>query len=576
MATEVEPRPAPPDGAEEAQPGRRWYQSVRPGVFWPSIGVVVVFVALVLAGGEPVRETIAALPGAIVSGFGWYYILLVTGFVGFAIWLGLSHYGDIVLGKNDEPAEFKLPSWLAMLFAAGMGIGLMFWGVAEPLHHFAGIPNRESGVAAMDEAGAQQSLVTTFLHWGLHPWAIYVVVGLAIAYAIHVRNRPVSIRWSLESLLGKRTDGWIGNVIDVAAVVGTVFGVATSLGLGVAQVAGGLEFLDIIAEPTNLVQVLLIGGITLLAIISVVTGVKKGIRYLSNINMAMAVALLLFVLLAAGPTMFLLREYIQGIGAYLQSLLQMSFSTTAFAGDAGVEWQSWWTAFYWGWWISWAPFVGVFIARISRGRTVREFVVGVLLVPTLFSFLWFTVLGGTALYRELAGTGELITDGPDGLVVDETDSLFGMLAVPPGGEVLVGFAVLLVVLFFVTSSDSGSLVIDMLASGGDPDPPTWSRVLWGLMEGLVAVALVLAGGLTALRGVAITIALPFSVVMIFMCIALIREFRRHRARSLRVQRRLERAELAEEISQSIVDDGLLDRVGRMPERGWWSRLLARR
>ncbi|GAB2611666.1 BCCT family transporter [Pseudactinotalea suaedae] len=533
-----------------------WYRSMRPGVFYPALAVIVVFVLMVVLGGQPVRDVIAALPGVVVSGFGWYYVLLVTGFVAFSVWIGTSHYGDIVLGKANEPAEFRYSSWLAMLFAAGMGIGLMFWGVAEPLHHFAGIPNRSSGVATMNETGAQDSLVTTFLHWGLHPWAIYVVVGLSIAYAIHVRDRPVSIRWSLEALLGKRTDGWIGNTIDVVAIVGTVFGVATSLGLGVAQVAGGLEFMEIISTPSNAVKLLLIGGITLLALISVATGVKKGIKYLSNANMVMAVGLLLFVMIA-GPTMFLLREYVEGIGAYLQEFLRMSFATTALAEEAGVEWQSWWTAFYWGWWISWAPFVGIFIARISRGRTVREFVVGVLLVPTAFSFLWFTVLGGTALYRELFGEGGLITEGEDGLVVDETLSLFQMLEGLPGGTVLAGLALLLVVLFFVTSSDSGSLVIDMLASGGNPDPPTWSRLLWGALEGLVAAALVLAGGLVALRGIAITIALPFSVIMIFMCVALVRQFRRQRARTLRIQRRLEREELTGEVSQALVEEGRL-------------------
>ncbi|MFV0426209.1 MAG: BCCT family transporter [Beutenbergiaceae bacterium] len=529
---------------------------IRPGVFWPSIAIIIGFALIAIIGGDSVSGVIGELQSGIVSTFGWYYIVLVTGFVIFALWVGLSHFGDIVLGPEEGKPEFTMGSWLAMLFAAGMGIGLMFWGVAEPLHHFAGIPNRASGVAAADAAGGEQALVVTFLHWGLHPWAIYVVVGLALAYAVHVRNRPVSIRWSLEALLGKRTDGWIGNVIDVTAIVGTVFGVATSLGFGVSQVAGGLQFMDIIAEPSNMVLVILIGLITGLALVSVLTGVKKGIKFLSNANMGIGIALMVFVLVA-GPTLFLMREYIEATGSYLQQLLQLAFSTSATSGEDGVVWQGWWTAFYWGWWISWAPFVGVFIARISRGRTVREFVMGVLLLPTAFSFLWFTIFGGAALYQELTGSGGLVTQGEDGPVVDATNALFTLLDSFPGGSLLVGVAILLVVLFFVTSSDSGSLVVDMLASGGDLDPPKWSRVLWALLEGLVAVALVLAGGLSALRGVAIAIALPFSVVMIFMCIALLRQFRKHRARTLSAQRRLVRDELTEHVSTTLTDQGRL-------------------
>jgi choline/glycine/proline betaine transport protein len=539
---------------------RRWYQSVHPPVFWPSLILVVSFVIVAIAGGDSVTEAIATIQSGIVGGFGWYYTVIVSGFVIFAIWVGFGHFGDLKLARDDEEPEFTLTSWLAMLFAAGMGIGLVFWGVAEPLHHFAGIPNRASGVEGMDEQGIEDSLVITFLHWGLHPWAIYVVVGLAIAYAVHVKRRPVSIRWTLEPLFGGRVRGWLGDVIDIAAIVGTLFGVATSLGVGVAQVAGGLEFLEIIATPTNLTLAVLIGAITALAVLSVVTGVKKGMKWLSNINMGMAIGLLLFVLIA-GPTLFLLREYIQAIGGYLQEVIRLSFVTSALAvtDGAGVEWQGWWTAFYWGWWISWAPFVGVFIARISRGRTVREFVLGVLFVPTIFSMLWFTVLGGTALYREVFGEGGLVeTDATGANVVHESNTLFEMLSGLPGGTVVSGFAVILVVLFFVTSSDSGSLVVDMLASGGDPEPPTWSRVLWGVLEGAVALALVFAGGLMALRGVAIAIALPFSVVMVLMCFATVKQFRRERQLALAAQRALIRERLTAHVSRTLIEDGLVE------------------
>lgn len=539
-------------------PGSRRAKSVHGRVFWPSAAIALVFVVATIVSPESMESAVSAVSTWIVGSFGWYYTLLVSLFVVFAVWVGIGHFGDIKLGADDEEPEFGRGSWFAMLFAAGMGIGLVFWGVAEPLNHYAGIPNRASGIAAADEAGAQAALVQTFLHWGLHPWAIYVVVGLAIAYAVHRKKRPVSIRWALEPLLGRRVNGWIGDVIDVIAVVGTLFGVATSLGLGVAQIAAGLDFVGVIENPGVLAKVVLIGVITLVAITSVVTGVKKGIKWLSTINIGLAGALLLFVLLT-GPTLFIMREFIQSIGLYLQNFLRMSFSTTAYQGAEGEAWQGYWTAFYWGWWMSWAPFVGVFIARISRGRTVREFVAGVLLVPTLLSFLWFSVFGGAGLFRQLFGEAGLVGTDADGAAsVDTNGALFGLLDGLPGGSLVVGAAIILVVLFFVTSSDSGSLVVDMLASGGNVNPPTWSRVFWASAEGAVAIALVMAGGLSALQGVSIAIALPFSVVMIGMCAATLREFSRERRVMVRVQRRLQRQEFTEHVTKSLIDDGLVE------------------
>src|SRR5690606_2132075 len=314
-------------------------------------------------------------------------------------------------------------------------------------------------------------------------------------------------------------------------------------------------------------DVLIIGAVTMLAIFSVVTGVKKGIKWLSNINMSMAVALMLFVLVT-GPTLFLLREFIQASGAYVQNLISLSFRTSALFDAEGVEWQGWWTAFYWGWWISWAPFVGVFIARISKGRTIRQFVAAVLLVPTTLAFLWFTVFGGTALNEERRNPGQFVARGDDGqplldadgnnISVNVDNSLFELLDGLPGGKVLVGLAIILVVLFFVTSSDSGSLVVDMLASGGDPEPPTWSRVFWSVLEGAVAAVLLTVGdetGLTALRYAAIIIALPFSVVMILMCWACLKQFRAERELALRIQRRQQREELTEHVTQNLIEDG---------------------
>ncbi|MEU3274091.1 BCCT family transporter [Saccharomonospora sp. NPDC006951] len=545
---------------EAAAPASRkpWTSTIEPRVFWPSAIIIVGFVLFTVLFPTAVGDAISALQETVVGTFSWYYMLIVSGFVLFSLWIGLSHYGDIKLGPDEEPPEFGMKTWFSMLFAAGMGIGLVFWGVAEPLNHFAGIPNRATGIEAGTEQGAHESILQTFLHWGLHPWAIYVVVGVAIAYAIHRKKRPVSIRYALESLLGRRVKGWIGDIIDIAAIVGTLFGVATSLGLGVMQIASGLEFLDIVSDPDNVTYAVLIGGITALAIASVVSGLKRGIKWLSNINMSLAAALLLFVLIA-GPTLFIFRDIVQNIGDYFQNLLTMSFNTTAYAGEEGSAWQGSWTTFYWGWWISWAPFVGVFIARISRGRTVREFVAGVLLVPSAVTFLWFTVFGGTALHRELFGGGGLIgTDETGAATVDTNGALFGLLGEMPAGTFVVVGAIILIVLFFVTSSDSGSLVVDMLASGGDPNPPVWSRVFWGLLEGAVAVALLLAGGLNALQLVAILIALPFSVVMIGMCISTWKAFRSERATALRVQRRLQRDELTEHISQNLIDEGLVE------------------
>ncbi|MDS1272218.1 BCCT family transporter [Lipingzhangella sp. LS1_29] len=541
-------------------------RSVRPGVFYPAAAIIVGFVVVTMAAPETAFAWLSAAQHSIVSGLSWYYVVITSGFVVFALWAVLGHTGDIRLGPDDEEPEFRLGSWFAMLFAAGMGIGLMFWGVAEPLHHFAGIPNRATGIDGTAEATAEGALLQTLMHWGLHAWAIYAVVGLAVAYVVHRRNRPVSIRWVLEPLLGqRRVRGPLGDVVDVAAVVGTVFGVATSLGLGVSQIAAGVEFLDLVSAPGVALQVLFIGLITGIAIISVMTGLHLGIRWLSGVNLGIAATLLVFVAIA-GPTLFLLRESVQLVGAYAQNLIQMSFSTTAMAGAQGVEWQGWWTVFYWCWWISWAPFVGVFIARISRGRSVRTFISGVLLVPTAVTLLWFTVFGGGALWEQLQREGSEFHGGllgPDGSV-SQTDPLYQFLSGLPMGTVAIVAALVLVVLFFVTSSDSGSLVADMLASGGNPDPPVWSRVFWSVLEGAVAVALLTAGGdsgLMALRYAAVIIALPFSVVMVAMCVAMVRSFREERRQQLRLQRGLQREELAARVWQNLAEEGLIGETG---------------
>ncbi|MBR7742660.1 BCCT family transporter [Phycicoccus sp. BSK3Z-2] len=547
-----------------------------PRVFWPALGILVAFVAFALIFPTAMGDTFSAISDAVVGDLGWYYILIVSGFIAFSIWVAVAPMGRVVLGKDNEKPEFGLVPWFAMLFAAGMGIGLVFWGVAEPLSHFAS-PPPGTGESAAERARAATDV--TYLHWGLHAWGIYVVVGLAMAYAIHRKGRPVSIRWALEPLLGDRVKGVLGDVIDVIAVVGTLFGVATSLGFGVSQVAAGLDFMGVVDGAGTGLLVALVIGITAIATISVVTGLDKGIKILSNVNMGLAGGLLLFVLLL-GPTVFLLGDFVSSVGSYVSNFFRLSFQTLAFEGEDGTSWVSGWTTFYWGWWMSWAPFVGVFIARISRGRTVREFVAGVLLVPTVVTFLWFAVMGGSGIHREIFGEGGIIAE--DGTVSTDA-ALFQLLDGLPLSGLLSVVALVLIVVFFVTSSDSGSFVVDMLSSGGDPHPPVWSRVMWAVLEGAVAIALLLAGGggLDALQTAAILLALPFSFVIIGMVVATTRALLRENGRMDRAERGLLADEIAGQIARRSdfrdavqtppdekVPESALDRAGhdrRTPE-----------
>lgn len=534
--------PANPPTPQDAGANRL---GIAPWVFWPALAVVVTFVLFTLVFTDAATQAFSWVQSQIVGGIGWYYVLLIAAFVIFSIWVGAGRFGSIKLGKDDDEPEFRLPVWFAMLFATGMGIGLVFWGVAEPLNHYA---NPRPSVSGSPESLAQQAITQSYIHWGVHAWAIYVVAGLGIAYAVHRKGRPVSIRWALEPLLGDRVKGGLGHAIDVVAVVGTIFGVATSLGLGVSQIGAGFEFLGWFTA-SNTALVILIAVITAIATVSVVSGLDKGIKILSNANMVLA-AVVLVAVLVAGPTLFLLRDFVQSLGLYLQNVLRLTFDVSAFQGEEGQAWQAGWTTYYWGWWMSWAPFVGVFIARISRGRTVREFVAGVLLVPTIVTFLWFAVLGGTALYAEVFGGGGYV--GADG-TVDTNTTLFTLLSGIPGGVIWVVAGILLITIFFVTSSDSGSLVVDMLASGGDPNPPTWSRVLFAVLEGFVAVALLLAGAgtLTALQTASIITALPFSFVLIGIMLSLARAFKGEIELRRRLMRQVERRELAQEATEQV-------------------------
>ncbi len=526
------------------------------GAYWPVLGpsgaIIVVFVLVAALLPGPFNALLQGINTAVVNSIGWYYVLLVAGFVAFSLYCGLSRYGDITLGNDDEPPAYRVLPWFAMLFAAGMGIGLVFWGVAEPLNHVAHPAPGEPGLDVDPAAAAQNAMATTYLHWGLHAWAIYAVVGLAVAYAVHRRGYPVSIRWALAPVFGDRMRGRLGDLVDVVAVVGTLFGVATSLGFGVVQLAAGLTDIGIIGEAGIGIILVLTAVISALALLSVVSGLDVGIKWLSTGNLVLA-GVLMVAILVLGPTLFILRESVQNLGTYLSRFLDLSFRTLPFRGEPGETWLGAWTTYYWGWWISWSPFVGIFIARISRGRTVREFVLGVLLVPTLLTFFWFSVLGGTAIYQQLTGGGLIAADGS----VSTEGALFQMLRELPGAPVLIGLFLLLLTVFFVTSSDSGSFVVSMLSAGGDPAPHVGIRVFWGVLQGAVAAVLLWVGaregaltdGLGALQTMAILVAAPFSLIMIAMCVSLTRSLHAEHRRTLRLERAAFRRELALELAE---------------------------
>ena len=482
---------------------------VNPPVFFVSAALILGFALFGALFPDTAERVFAAVQATIIIDFGWFYILAVAGFLFFVLFLMISRYGDVKLGPDESEAEYSYLSWFAMLFSAGMGIGLLFFGVAEPVQHYALPPVGEGRTIA----AAREALPLTFFHWGLHAWAVYIVVGLSLAYFAFRRGLPLTIRSALFPLIGNRIYGPIGHAIDIFAVLGTMFGVATSLGFGALQVNAGFSYL--FGLPTApLVQLVLIAGITGLATLSAAAGLDAGIKRLSELNIVLAVSLLLFVLFA-GSTIFLLQVYVQNMGAYLGTVVQRTFRMYAYEPN---PWLGNWTLFYWGWWISWSPFVGMFIARISRGRTIREFVAGVLMVPVLFTFLWMTVFGNTAIALDLSGVAPIAQTVANDLPV----ALFETLAQLPFSALASGIATLLVITFFVTSADSGALVIDMITNGAAEDPPVWQRIFWAVCAGLVAGVLLLAGGLQALQTAAIASALPFAVVMVFMCYGLLR------------------------------------------------------
>ncbi len=509
MALMSEDTPPNPNVSELTERPSGFRMAVNPPVFFTSAVLILAFALAAVLAPKRAERIFTHVQEFLVQNFGWFYILAVAGFLVFVIFLMLSRHGNIKLGPDDSEPEYSYLSWFAMLFSAGMGIGLVFFGVAEPIQHFASPPSGEPG--SID--AARRALVLTFFHWGVHAWAVYIVVGLALAYFSFRRGLPLTIRSALFPLIGRKINGPIGDAIDIFAVLGTMFGVATSLGLGVLQVNAGFSYLFGLPIDTA-VQLVLIAVITALATLSVVLGLDKGVKRLSELNIIMAVLLLGFVLFA-GSTVFLLQAYVQNIGAYLGALVSRTFRMYAYEPN---PWLADWTLFYWGWWIAWSPFVGMFIARISRGRTIREFVGGVLLVPALFTFLWMTVFGNTAISLDMSGVAPIAETVKNNMPV----ALFETLQALPFGMITSFIATILIVTFFVTSADSGALVIDMITSGAAENPPVWQRVFWAVCAGGIAAALLVAGGLDALQTAAIASALPFAIIMVFMCYGLLK------------------------------------------------------
>ena len=480
---------------------------VDPWVFSIAAGISLAFVLWGVLDTEGVGVVADDVLSWIISTFGWVFVLSTAAFLVFAGILAFSRFGRVRLGRDDDRPEFRTASWIAMMFSAGMGIGLMFFAVAEPISHMTAPPagTEQAGTAA----AAQQAMAISYFHWALHPWAIYAIVGLALAYFTFRKGMPNLISSAFYPLLGERVNGPIGRSIDILAIFATLFGSATSLGLGALQINSGLDFLWGV-EPADGIAVAIIAVLTAAFVLSAVSGVHKGIQWLSNTNMVLAILLVLF-LLVVGPTVFQFETLVESVGAYATTIVPASFRTGAF-GDS--EWLSAWTIFYWAWWISWAPFVGTFIARISKGRTVREFVVGVLLIPSGVSFVWFAVFGGAAIDLQLGGTDL------GGIVATPEIALFTMLEEFPLSGVTSFVVIVLVALFFVSGADAASLVMGMLSSRGSLSPARPVLILWGVSTGAAAAILLLAGGLNALQQAAIIAAAPFTVVMVGLCVSL--------------------------------------------------------
>ncbi len=488
---------------KEKKTGKFQYH-IQPATFWISSAFIAGFVIITIPLQTVLGNVFKMLFNGAMEYFGWFMVLTMNAVFFYCIYLIFSKYSNVKIGGPDAEPEFSNAAWVAMLFSAGLGIGLLYFGVGEPMYHFVAPPG---GVDAGTPEAGKTAMMYTFLHWGFHGWAIYALVGLSLAFATFNRGLPLSVRTVFYPLIGDRIYGWVGHFIDIFATACTLFGVATSLGLGCQQVNAGLNYL--FGVPVNgFVQVLLIAIITAFACTSVVLGLKGGIKRVSVINMWMAGTLFVFILVL-GPTLFIANVFLDSVGEYLQNLISLSFWSESWSGG---KWQNGWTIFYWAWWIAWGPFVGMFIGRISYGRTVREFVGGVLVVPILITFLWMSVFGGSALWLELFGSGGVAKAVQENF----SSAFFVFLRQFPLSWITCFISIFVVVIFFVTSSDSGSLVIDMITAGGHIEPPVPQRIYWSWMEGAVAAALLFGGGLVALQTAVTLAGVPFGLVILFM------------------------------------------------------------
>ena len=484
--------------------------SFNPLVIGATLFFVVLLVAMILIAPEQTQTLLNAAKSGIFANFSWFYVLAFSVFLGFLVILSVSSLGNIKLGNDEEEPEFGFLSWLAMLFAAGMGVGLMFFGVAEPLTHY--LSDITTGSA---EHKQQEALLHTLFHWGIHAWAVYGTIALALAYFGFRYKLPLALRSCFYPLLKERINGKLGDLIDIMALLATLFGVITTLGFGASQLGAGLHQLGWISENSFSLQVVVIAVVMSLAIFSAISGVGKGVKILSELNLTLAFCLLIFVLVA-GPTLYLLSAFSDNIGTYLSNLVQLSFKTYVYEQEH-TGWFSGWTILYWAWWCSWAPFVGLFIARISKGRTIREFIFGVLVIPSMFGILWFTVFGNTAIWLndgEAAGTLGQMISSPETLLFKFLDYL------PLSG--VTGLVSLVVIsLFFITSADSGIYVLNNIASRDKSlVAPRWQTVMWGVLMSVVAIVLMQSGGLANLQAMTLLVALPFAILMLLMCFSL--------------------------------------------------------
>jgi choline/glycine/proline betaine transport protein len=511
---------------------RRLGLRTHPNIFFWSAGLMVVFLVLLLVFPEPIGEVFTSGREWVVTNLGWFFIMGVTSWLIFLVWVALSRYGNLRLGPQDSRPVYSNGSWFAMLFAGGIGTVLMFWGVAEPISHFSTPPF--VGVEPYSVEASRDAMAVSLYHLSLHTWAIFTLPGLAFGFFIYRYNLPLRVSSVFYPLIKDRIYGPIGQTIDVFAVLGTLFGLAVSLGLGTSQISAGLSALTGVGDSVGL-RVVIITVLTGVAVASIVAGLDKGVRRLSNINIGMAIGLMFFVLFF-GETVFLLRQLIESIGVYGENIVQLSFWNDAmsrFTKDGGWGWQGGWTVFYWAWTVTWAPFMGVFLARISKGRTIREFVLGVLVAPSVFTLVWFVVFGWSAMEIDgIGGNGGAISDA----VAESVPlAMFEFFENFPAATLIQGIAVVVVALFFATSSDSASLVVDMLCVGDDEEGPTRQRVFWGVSEGALAASLIVLGGdagLTALQQVITVIGLPIFVLTFLMLFCLLKGLQSERRAAL--------------------------------------------